>query len=87
MANKGPRSVVDYTFNWSTWLPTGDTIDTASATTVGVTKESTTNDDTTVTVWVSGGKVGQSSEIECEIVTVGGRTEYWTRDLNIKERR
>ena len=71
---KDPQAVLDYGFDWSDWLDTGDTLS-ASTWTVptGITKDSDSNTTTTTTIWLSGGTVGKTYKITNRITTVGGR--------------
>ena len=73
--SKDPDDVLDFTFDWSTWLA-GDTISSDTVTVAtGLTKDSDSNDTDSVTVWVSGGTNGQSYKVTSQIVTAGGRTK------------
>ena len=79
---KDPDSVLDYKFDWSTWLG-ADTISTSSITVpTGITLDSDTNDTTTATAWLSGGSVGSSYTVTNRIVTAAGRTA--DRSITIK---
>ena len=71
---KRPNEVRDYVIDWSVYLD-GDTIATSDVTVEGVTLDSDANDDTTVTVWLSGGTDGTFARITNTITTAGGRTE------------
>ncbi|MDX8383395.1 MAG: hypothetical protein R8M45_04890 [Ghiorsea sp.] len=73
--NKSPSSTVDFTFDWTSWLA-GDTLLSVTTTcTTGITINSTSNDTSIVTVWVSGGTQGTAEELCCEITTNAGRVE------------
>lgn len=70
---KDPNAILDYTFDWTTWLdlvsdtiashqvivPAGMTLVTSTVT--GANKK--------VTAWLSGGTVGQTYQITCRIIT------------------
>lgn len=73
---KDPDAVLDFTFDWTTWLA-GDTITGTPVITVesGITKDSQSNTTTAVTVWLSGGTAGTQYTVACKIQTAGGRTE------------
>lgn len=76
---------LDYTFDWSAWLGS-DTISSATVTAdVGLTVESTTNDNTTVTAWISGGTVGQVYKIACKVTTAAGRVDERTATLLVTQ--
>ena len=83
---KGPDEVLDFTFNWATWLDS-DTIasDTVTVAT-GLTKDSDSNDTTSVTVWLSGGTAGTAYKVTSQIVTAAGRTAERTIIIKVQER-
>jgi len=88
---KDPNAVLDYTLDWGEWLaPIEDTINTVDVAVDGVTLDDTTNDDTTVTIWISGGTVGERGSARVRITTVGTgaqpRTDDRTVYFKIKER-
>lgn len=71
---KDPDEVLDYKFDWSTWLGS-DTIQSITLIVPsGITKDSDTNDTTSATIWLSGGTSGNDYKITNRIVTAGGRT-------------
>jgi len=72
---KDPQSVLDYGFDWSDWLDTGDTVSTSTWNVpTGITEDSDSNTGTTTTVWLSGGTVGKKYKITNRMVTADGRT-------------
>jgi len=83
---KDPDEVLDYTFDWATWL-NGDTIasDTVTVDT-GLTKDSDSNDTDSVTVWLSGGTAGTAYKVSSKIVTAAGRTAERTIIITVRER-
>lgn len=84
---RDPDSVLDYLWDWSAWLQVGESI--SSHTIVvpsGITKESSTNDSTTVTAWISGGTTGVAYDVTCRITTSSNRTEDRTIRLLTKEK-
>lgn len=75
---KRPNAVLDYKFDWSDWLATGETISTKTVTvTTGITLDSSsiTDSSTSVTVWLSGGTDKENYEVTCKIVTSSSRTD------------
>ena len=85
---KDPDAVLDYGFDWSTWLAIhGDTI-TASTWTVpaGISEGANQRDGTSVKIWLSGGTVGESYVISCEIVTSDDRTDERSLTIMVEER-
>lgn len=86
---KDVDAVLDYRFDWSDWLETGDTIATRTVTaTTGITVDSSsiTDSSTSVTVWLSGGTVGATYDVSCLIVTVQSRTDERTVSVRVLER-
>lgn len=83
---KDPNAVLDYSFNWATWL-VSDTISTSTWTAdTGITINSTTNTTTLATVWLSGGAAGTTYIVTNRIVTNGGRTEDRSLTINVEQR-
>lgn len=82
---KDPDSVLDYQFNWSEWL--GDDTIASSTWEVpnGITKDSDTNDDTSATIWLSGGTVNETYEVTNRVVTAAGRTQDRTMIVPVQE--
>lgn len=69
---KHPSSILDYLFDWSDWLPTGDAIasvEWALSPADGLTQVDTAFTDTTATIWLSGGVSGASVLVSCTITT------------------
>lgn len=83
---KDPDAVLDYQWDWSSWLPTGDTIASATVTAeTGLTVDSYSNTATAVTAWLSGGMVGESYSVTCRVVTADGRTDDRTITLLVTQ--
>lgn len=79
---KDPDEVLDYLVDWTARLD-GDTIsshtaftadENGTAATVDLEVDSSTNDDNSVTVWVSGGELGAEYYVCTRIVTAAART-------------
>lgn len=85
---KDPQADLDYEFDWSDWLdPIGDTIASSTVTVpAGLTKGADSNTGTTVTVWLSGGTVGQYYEVVCQITTAQARTDERTMTIFVRNR-
>jgi hypothetical protein len=83
---KDPQAVVDYTFNWSDWLASGETISSYTVTVDGVTLDSDSQTTTAVTAWLSGGAAGTNATINCQIVTSASRTDERTALVKIRTR-
>lgn len=83
---KDPASVLDYGENWAAWLD-GDVIVAATWDIgEGLTKITETHDDTTATVWLSGGPAGETVMATCHIQTQAGREDERSFRLKIRER-
>lgn len=83
--DKAPQSVLDYGFDWTSWLG-ADTIAAYAVTVSGVTKGADSRNGAVVTVWISGGVVGTPARVTCEVTTAAGRTERRSFGLRITER-
>ena len=92
---KDPSAVLDYVFDWTGWLATGETIAVDSETgeklititaDTGITVDSWTEDDGKVTVWLSGGTAGINYKVACLITTSAGRTDERTIWIKVVER-
>ena len=83
---KDPDAILDYGFDWSDWLASGETL-TASTWTVpaGISEGANQRDDTSVLIWLSGGTVGESYLISCKIVTSDSRTDERSFTIIVEE--
>lgn len=85
--HKDPDETLDYCWDWSQILPSGDTISSVTWTVApGLTKENSTASTTTATVWVSGGTVGERYPIACKVTTVAGRIFERTQPVEVIHR-
>lgn len=82
---KDPEAVLDYRFDWTDWL-NGDVITAATVAVTNGNKDSQSYTDTHVTVWISGGVVGQTITVSCHITTAAGRQDERTVRLKVKSR-
>ena len=84
---KDPSAVLDYVFDWTEWLATGETITDHTITAdTGITVDSSTEDAGKVTVWLSGGTAGINYKVACLITTTAGRTDERTIWIKVVER-
>ena len=92
---KDPSAVLDYVFDWTEWLATGETIAVDSETgeklititaDTGIAVDSSTEDAGKVTVWLSGGTAGINYKVACLITTSAGRTDERTIWIKVVER-
>lgn len=71
---KDPDDILDYSFDWSAWLATNETVLTFTALpSPGISVNSTSNSATITTVWLSGGTAGQPYTVTHRITTNQGR--------------
>jgi hypothetical protein len=84
---KDPDAVLDYVFDWSSWLASGETISTAVITVAsGLTKDSESNTSTTAKAWLSGGTENGRYTITCRITTNQGRTDDRSAVVRVSNR-
>ena len=84
---KDPDAVLDYGFDWSAWLASGETISTSTWTVpTGITKDSDEKGDTSTKIWLSGGEDGETYAIANKVVTSAGRTDERSFDVVVEER-
>lgn len=86
---KDPYAVLDYSLDWTNWMPAGETINTVTVTAETITGDSaplaidsTTNTDYVVTAFISGGTAGNIYNIEYKIVTDNSKQD--SRNFRIK---
>lgn len=84
---KDPDAVLDYMFDWSSWLSSGESI-TSSTMIVssGINLDSSTNTSTKATAWISGGTSGQPYSVTNRITTSAGRTDDRTITIRVTDR-
>lgn len=89
---KDPDAVLDFAFDWNNaskgpWLQTGETISSHTITVeTGLTKDSNSELDGIVTVWLSGGTAGEQYIVACKVTTSLGRTDERSVLINCLER-
>ncbi len=86
---KDPSAVLDYKFDWSDWLDSGETISTRTITAetgIVVDSSSLTDTSTSVTAWLSGGTAGNVYDVACLITTSASRTDERTIKITCRER-
>jgi len=80
---KDPYAVLDYSLDWTNWMPSGDTISAITITAdTGITIDSTTNTDYIATAYISGGTAGTTYNVEYNITTTNGLKD--SRNFRIK---
>lgn len=84
---KDPNATLDFTWDWSDWLASGDSIASVSAVaTTGITVANQTNTTTSHTIWLSGGTAGTQYTVTSRITTAGGRTDDRSVQIRVEER-
>jgi hypothetical protein len=86
---KDPNAALDYSFDWSDWLATGEQIATSNwINPDSLTITTSANTTTTTVVWVSGGTAGKTYRLTNRIVTNNNptRTEDRTLTIEVQER-
>lgn len=93
---KSPNGELDWLFDWrsgtngnggSDWLASGETILSYTITAddgITVDSDGLTNSNTSVQVWLSGGTVGQSYDVNCAISTTNSPTRVDDRTITIR---
>jgi hypothetical protein len=85
--SKDPDAVLDYSFDWSAWLGGAETISSYTIDVdTGITVDSDSESSGVVTVWLSGGSVGTTYAVRCEIVTSDSRTDERTLFVKVRQR-
>lgn len=86
---KDPYAVLDYSLDWTNWMPSGDTIsaltvtaETISGDAAPLTIDSSTNTTVIATANISGGTVGNTYNVEYKIDTTNGLKD--SRNFRIK---
>ncbi len=86
-AKKDPDATLDYVWDWTAWLADAETISTVTwLVPDGIDEDSTSNTDTTATIWLSGGTLGSAYEITCRITTNQGRIDDRSKRIIVKSR-
>lgn len=85
--DKDPQANLDWAFDWTNWLTSGDTISSAIVTVdSGLVGASQSNSDTKVTIWLSSGTPGQTYKVACRITTAQGRIDERTIGIRVTDR-
>jgi len=73
---KDTSAVLDYQFDWSSWLDTEEIIISSDVTVdEGLTLSDKVDGDTTVIVWLSGGTDAHTYFVNCKITTSDSRID------------
>lgn len=85
---KSPGATLDYSWDWSDWLPEGDAVYTYEVTSQGVSVVSASRTGGVVTAMVAGGTAGKDAWIRCKVTTEAEprKTDFRTIHLVIAQR-
>ena len=84
---KDPNAALDFGFDWSQWLDSGEVISTyVLSVDSGLTKISDMNTSGSVIVWLSSGSPGYRYNVACKITTSSGRIDERTIKIDVKNR-
>lgn len=84
---KDPNANLDYRWDWSSWLAAGDTIVSHEVTVDGTVVLGThSNDESSVTAWISGGTDGEKARVTARVTTAQGRIDDRTIVLDVRPR-
>lgn len=84
---KDPSAILDYAFDWSDWLESGETISSHTITVdTGLTTDSDSESSGVVTIWLSGGTHGVDYIVACKISTSHSRTDERSVNIRCRER-
>ena len=88
---KDPASTLDFVFDWSSWLASGETISSFSVTvttgiTLGTSSKAPSQAAGKVTYWLSGGTAGSSYVVQCTITTSAGRVDNRKAIIQVADR-
>ena len=86
---KDPEAVLDYAFDWTAWLETGETISSYVLTsTSGITIDQTKSNQASgiVTAWLEDGTDQHNYDITCHIITSLDREDERTIVIEVRQR-
>lgn len=85
---KDPQAVLDWIWDWTDWMDTGEQIATSTFTVTppGITIDSDENSLYSATVWLSGGTEGQVYSVTNTITTNQGRTDERSITIRVTNR-
>ncbi len=91
---KDPHATLDYSIDWSRWVPSGDSISgtpawsvtgpDASLAVAGVPAPSVASG--IATAWLTGGTAGQTYRVTCRVTTTAGRIDDRSITVRVAER-
>lgn len=85
--SKDPDATLDWRFDWTDWLDTGETIsDSVMTVSAGLVKDSDSHSLSSATVWLSGGTAGSVYSVANKITTSAGRIDERTITIRVTNR-
>jgi hypothetical protein len=83
---KQPGENTDYDFDWTDWMPSGDSISTVVVTAdAGITLGTNTQTALVVKQFISGGTDGVDYKVTCRITTAQGRVHQEEITIHVRE--
>lgn len=88
---KDPGAVLDYSIDWSAWVPTGDSISaatwsTSDAALVVESSPAPSLASGVATAWLSGGVRGVRYTATCQVTTTAGRIDERSIEIKCRDR-
>lgn len=84
---KDPDAKLDYGFDWSDWLASGEILSVSVwVVASGLTEVSTHRADTSTLIWLSGGTVGKTYRVSNMVTTSDDRIDERSFEVIIEER-
>ena len=85
---KDSDAELDYKFDWSNWLDSGESISTYAITVSSTLLENTTDSfySNSVTVWLAGGSIKSDYNVACLIQTDSSRIDERTIRIHVRNR-
>lgn len=85
---KDPDATLDFAWDWSSWLASGETISDQTVTVPSglTTAVAVSQSSGVVTVWLSGGTVGESYAVACLVTTSDARIDERTMTIKVRDR-
>lgn len=84
---KDPHATLDFGFDWSEWLDTGESIVSYVLTAgSGLSVVSSGSTSASVIAWLSSGSAGSRYPVACQITTSASRIDERTIKIDVKDR-
>lgn len=83
---KDPDALLDYGLDWTDWLGDDTLLTSVWVIPAGIAKAAEVTTATTTLIWLSGGTAGVRYTCTNRVVTVGGRMDDRSIQINVDER-